>query len=60
MKRILACRAPLVGRLHVCRDDRIANSTFALSLQRALDIPAECKQAIDKVAVGKHNNPLDR
>lgn len=59
MESLLASRAAFVRGLHVCRDNGAANSTFALSLQGALDIASEREQAVDEISVGKHDDALD-
>lgn len=38
---VLASGAPLVGCLHICRNDRIADSTLALTLQSTLYVASE-------------------
>lgn len=59
MERVLACRAPLVRRLHICGDDRVADGTLTLSLQRTLYVLPECKQSIHQTAIGKHDHALN-
>lgn len=57
---VLAGSAPFVRCLHVRRDNRVTDGTFALALQSALYVPAECHQPILQVAVGEHDYSLDR
>lgn len=60
MESVLAGRATLVRCLHVGRNDRVTDRTFALTLQGALDVAAEGEQPIDQVTIGEHDNTLDR
>ena len=59
MESLLASRAAFVRGLHVRRDNRAANRTLALSLQRALNITSEREQAVDEISVGKYDDALD-
>jgi hypothetical protein len=59
MECVFTRSATFVGSLHVRRNDRIANGTFALSFQGTLDVLSERKQAIHKATVGEHNHTLD-
>ena len=59
MEGVLASGASLVWRLHICRDDRVTDSTLALALQSTLDVPTERHQPINQVSIGKHDHSLD-
>lgn len=59
MECVFTRSATFVGSLHIGRNDRIANGTFALSFQGALDVLSERKQAIHKATIREHNHALD-
>lgn len=59
MERILARRAPLIGRLHIRRNHRITNRALALPLERTLDISPKSQQAVHEVAIREHDYALD-
>lgn len=56
---VLASGASLIRRLHVRRDHRVTDGTFALALQRALHVLAEGHQSVHKIAVGEHDHALN-
>lgn len=60
MESVLAGSTTLVGRLHVRRDNRVTDGTFALALEGTLDVPSEGQQAVDQISIGEHDHTLDR
>lgn len=59
MEGVLASGASLIRRLHVRRDHRVTDGTFALALQSALHVLAEGHQSVHKIAVGEHDHTLN-
>lgn len=59
MEGILAGGTALVRGLHISGDDRVADGTLALPLQSTLHVLSEGEEAINQVAVGKHDDTLD-
>lgn len=59
MKRVLTRCALLIRCLHVRADDTVADGTFRLSFQCALDVTAKGQQAVHQAAVAEHDNALD-
>lgn len=58
MEHILAGATPLVRRLHIRTDHRIADGALALSLKRALYVLPEGYQAISQVSM-EHDDALN-